>query len=870
MLGFLSHHISKLQGGQSPVNVVVGHNNVYKGTAVGRAIRHLPFRGVTSTAPAVSKRRVDPSLQAVPLQAVTGLHGQTSIKTTLQGHIARTSGKVQPTLEHTSDDPQLTAEEVSAWLHQCNAPALDGVQYEWTKQYAHKGYQCLPVTYTFSVPTSQVTAMLSAHEQTPYITDVATHTAVTSGRMRCSLEEAGPNTYPHSTTAIIQLASSQVGEELGLSLRNLNNPAALPPTMRHALHLAVDAVVHAVAGPPPTEPAEVPSYAARITASPLWRIMKALDAGAITMDPQHRQNCYVVHSETDHLQQLLDRHHRISVSLGNTFVLTLTSTNPPQPPPYCIAISSPSSISAAEERPGDKYEDLLNILVQLQAEHNDPGPILELLAGITPEHEQWRSRINTEPTRPLTFTNLQGDLLTLEVVGSTLTALVVIRRDPLTQQVTRDRLEADVMQCAAMAFCAADGTPLYSCSKGQVSKEMLIQVGSNSDLVNLLAAAHGMGDDLKVRGEVIRVGLPRRYLTRTPAPGQGTQVVWVDQLVNKGLDSQSGREVSSEEAAVANASRTSLGSITSQDGFVFRAMASIAAGCTMAEVLGANATRTMQGKATTAMASARVDPVGPSSYAPQVRRANTHLGPTPTQTVAAPRRGWATHSQQDATRLSLLPPRAEGARPTPHDPPPPGRPTTGPQAPPMGRPLPHRQPASRGPSPSGGRHSRNPSSRGSSGSSVGAFDDLAIEAGYLNMNRAPSDAAVDASAPAAPGGGAPTAASEEAAAAAAAAVVHGAAMAGEAVTLNPMGGHGTAPERTASGRPQGHSPVLTPGTERRTRRQRRSGGGLNLSFRLNNEAYEEQPQEETTMEEEHTELPQDRDMEEPESAQPSA
>ncbi|KAL6744820.1 hypothetical protein V8C86DRAFT_2447168, partial [Haematococcus lacustris] len=864
--------------GQSPVNVVVGHNNVYKGTAVGRAIRHLPFRGVTSTAPAFSKRRVDPSLQAVPLQAVTGLHGQTSIKTTLQGHIARTSGKGQPTLEHTSDDPQLTADEVSAWLHQCHAPALDGVQYEWTKQYAHRGYQCLPVTYTFSVPTSQVTAMLSAHEQTPYITDVATHTAVTSGRLRCSLEEAGLNTYPHSTTAIIQLASSQVGEELGLSLRNLNNAAAILPTMRHAMHLAVDVVVHAVAGPPPTEPAEVPSYAATITASPLWRIMKALDAGAITMDPQHRQNCYVVHSETDHLQQLLDRYHRISISLGNTFVLTLTSTNPPQPPPYCIAISSPSSISAAEERPGDKYEDLLNILVQLQvnhipiyphrhaqdcnvqmldntlrnvnanaatlamichsltrydtdtssppptqrcasiiplysnpraryitnskptnpdqpmmyyihmmpqAEHNDPRPILELLAGVTPEHEQWRSRISTEPTRPLTFTNLQGDLLTLEVVGSTLTALVVTRRNPLTQQVTRDRLEADAMQCAAMA------PPLYSCSKGQVSKEMLIQVGSNSDLVNLLAAAHGLGDDLKVRGEVIRVGLPRRYLTRTPAPGQGTQagtqVVWVNQLANKGLDSQSGREVSSEEAAVANASRTSLGSITSQDGFVFRAMASIAAGCTMAEVLGANATRTMQGKATTAMASAR--------------------------------------------------------------------------APPMGRPLPHRQPASRGPSPSGGRHSRNPSSRGSSGSSVGAFDDLAIEAGYLNMNRAPSDAAVDASAPAAPGGGAPAAASEEAAAAATAAVVHGADMAGEAVTLNPRDGHGTALERTASGRSQGHSPVLTPGTERRTRRQRRSGGGLNLSFRLNNEAYEEQPQEETTMEEEHTELPQDRDME---------
>ncbi|KAL6745520.1 hypothetical protein V8C86DRAFT_3123389 [Haematococcus lacustris] len=819
-------HTHAAGGGQSPVNVVVGHNNVYKGTAVGRAIRHLPFRGVTSTAPAFSKRRVDPSLQAVPLQAVTGLHGQTSIKTTLQGHIARTSGKGQPTLEHTSDDPQLTADEVSAWLHQCHAPALDGVQYEWTKQYAHRGYQCLPVTYTFSVPTSQVTAMLSAHEQTPYITDVATHTAVTSGRLRCSLEEAGLNTYPHSTTAIIQLASSQVGEELGLSLRNLNNAAAILPTMRHAMHLAVDVVVHAMAGPPPTEPAEVPSYAATITASPLWRIMKALDAGAITMDPQHRQNCYVVHSETDHLQQLLDRYHRISISLGNTFVLTLTSTNPPQPPPYCIAISSPSSISAAEERPGDKYEDLLNILVQLQ------------------------------------------------VVGSTLTALVVTRRNPLTQQVTRDRLEADAMQCAAMAFCAADGTPLYSCSKGQVSKEMLIQVGSNSDLVNLLAAAHGLGDDLKVRGEVIRVGLPRRYLTRTPAPGQGTQagtqVVWVNQLANKGLDSQSGREVSSEEAAVANASRTSLGSITSQDGFVFRAMASIAADCTMAEVLGANATRTMQGKATTAMASARVDPVGPSSYAPQIRRANTHLGPTPTQAVAAPRRGWATHSQQDATRTSLLPPRAEGARPTPHDPPPPGRPTTGPQAPPMGRPLPHRQPASRGPSPSGGRHSRNPSSRGSSGSSVGAFDDLAIEAGYLNMNRAPSDAAVDASAPAAPGGGAPAAVSEEAAAAATAAVVHGADMAGEAVTLNPRDGHGTALERTASGRSQGHSPVLTPGTERRTRRQRRSGGGLNLSFRLNNEAYEEQPQEETTMEEEHTELPQDRDMEEPESAQPSA
>ncbi|KAJ9527217.1 hypothetical protein QJQ45_025508, partial [Haematococcus lacustris] len=932
-------------GGQSPVNVVVGHNNVYKGTAVGRAIRHLPFRGVTSTAPAFSKRRVDPSLQAVPLQAVTGLHGQTSIKTTLQGHIARTSGKGQPTLEHTSDDPQLTADEVSAWLHQCHAPALDGVQYEWTKQYAHRGYQCLPVTYTFSVPTSQVTAMLSAHEQTPYITDVATHTAVTSGRLRCSLEEAGLNTYPHSTTAIIQLASSQVGEELGLSLRNLNNAAAILPTMRHAMHLAVDVVVHAVAGPPPTEPAEVPSYAATITASPLWRIMKALDAGAITMDPQHRQNCYVVHSETDHLQQLLDRYHRISISLGNTFVLTLTSTNPPQPPPYCIAISSPSSISAAEERPGDKYEDLLNILVQLQvshipihphrhaqdcnvqmldntlrnvnanaatlamichsltrydtdtssppptqrcasiiplysnpraryitnskptnpdqpmmyyihmmpqAEHNDPRPILELLAGVTPEHEQWRSRISTEPTRPLTFTNLQGDLLTLEVVGSTLTALVVTRRNPLTQQVTRDRLEADAMQCAAMAFCAADGTPLYSCSKGQVSKEMLIQVGSNSDLVNLLAAAHGLGDDLKVRGEVIRVGLPRRYLTRTPAPGQGTQagtqVVWVNQLANKGLDSQSGREVSSEEAAVANASRTSLGSITSQDGFVFRAMASIAAGCTMAEVLGANATRTMQGKATTAMASARVDPVGPSSYAPQIRRANTHLGPTPTQAVAAPRRGWATHSQQDATRTSLLPPRAEGARPTPHDPPPPGRPTTGPQAPPMGRPLPHRQPASRGPSPSGGRHSRNPSSRGSSGSSVGAFDDLAIEAGYLNMNRAPSDAAVDASAPAAPGGGAPAAASEEAAAAATAAVVHGADMAGETM-------YHTLLDTTSHSHNTVHPHYdLFPHCTR-------SGGGLNLSFRLNNEAYEEQPQEETTMEEEHTELPQDRDME---------
>ncbi|KAL6744801.1 hypothetical protein V8C86DRAFT_2447197, partial [Haematococcus lacustris] len=100
------------------------------------------------------------------------------------------------------------------------------------------------------------------------------------------------------------------------------------------------------------------------------------------------------------------------------------------------------------------------------------------------------------------------------------------------------------------------------------------------------------------------------------------------------------------------------------------------------------------------------------------------------------------------------------------------------------------------------------------------------------------------------------------------AVVHGADMAGEAVTLNPRDGHGTALERTASGRSQlpshmvvGTLPCTHTRNERRTRRQRRSGGGLNLSFRLNNEAYEEQPQEETTMEEEHTELPQDRDME---------
>ncbi|KAJ9521991.1 hypothetical protein QJQ45_024896 [Haematococcus lacustris] len=848
-LGLLAHHISRLPGGMSNVSLVVGHSSPFQRQVMGRTIRQLPFRGITSTAPFTSQRRVDPSLAAIPLHAVSGLHGQTALKTTMQGHIVRTTGKGQPTLDHTSDDPELAAEEVSAWLQQCHAPALDGVQFEMTKTYTQKSYQCHPANYTFAVSASNVAAMLAAHEQNPYITDVATHTAVTSGRMRCSLEEVGPGTYPQLTTAYIQLTNLQGGDELGLPHRSLTHPPTLLPSLRHATHLAVGALVLAVAGPPPTEPEGVPRYAETLTTSPLWRVMKALDVGAVTADPQRRQNCYVVHSDTDHLQQLLDRHHRISVRLGNTFALTLTSTNPPQPPPYCIAVSSPSSIAAVDERSTAKYADLLSILVQLQvrasilhqhtqppqhldtirhlnvkachnhachgiatrssspqthtlrnpclhrnphataarhalrttsnqptktlnthhahtmsqAQHSDPGPLLALLVGASAEHEQWKERIRTETTRPLTFTNLQGDLLTLELTGNTLASLVVTRSDPLTQQVTRESLEAAAVQCAALAFCATDGTPLYSCSKGQVSKEMLIQVGSSPDMVNLLAAAHFMGDDLKVGGEVIKVGLPYRYLT-----GKGDQVVWIDKLSNKGLDYQSGRVVSSEEAAAANLSKTSLGSITNQDGFVFRCIASIADGSSMAEIAGANATRTMQAKATTAMASARVDPVGPSSYAPQVRRANTHLGPTPMRTAAAPRRGWAAESCQNATQIRVLPPRAEGARPTPHGPPPSGRPAT--QGPlPPGRPTqqPRPQPASRGPSPisSGGRHSRNPS-RGSSGSSIGAFDELAIEAGYMNMNRAPSDPAVDAPTPAAQGGGASTAMRGEAAAAA--------------------------------------------------------------------------------------------------------
>ncbi|KAL6760272.1 hypothetical protein V8C86DRAFT_3090168 [Haematococcus lacustris] len=693
----------------SNVSLVVGHSSPFQRQVMGRTIRQLPFRGITSTAPFTSQRRVDPSLAAIPLHAVSGLHGQTALKTTMQGHIVRTTGKGQPTLDHTSDDPELAAEEVSAWLQQCHAPALDGVQFEMTKTYTQKSYQCHPANYTFAVSASNVAAMLAAHEQNPYITDIATHTAVTSGRMRCSLEEVGPGTYPQLTTAYIQLTNLQGGDELGLPHRSLTHPPTLLPSLRHATHLAVGALVLAVAGPPPTEPEGVPRYAETLTTSPLWRVMKALDVGAITADPQRRQNCYVVHSDTDHLQQLLDRHHRIS------------------------------------------------------AQHSDPGPLLALLVGASAEHEQWKERIRTETTRPLTFTNLQGDLLTLELTGNTLASLVVTRSDPLTQQVTRESLEAAAVQCAALAFCATDGTPLYSCSKGQVSKEMLIQVGSSPDMVNLLAAAHFMGDDLKVGGEVIKVGLPYRYLT-----GKGDQVVWIDKLSNKGLDYQSGRVVSSEEAAAANLSKTSLGSITNQDGFVFRCIASIADGSSMAEIAGANATRTMQAKATTAMASARVDPVGPSSYAPQVRRANTHLGPTPMRTAAAPRRGWAAESCQNATQIRVLPPRAEGARPTPQGPPPSGRPAT--QGPlPPGRPTqqPRPQPANRGPSPisSGGRHSRNPS-RGSSGSSIGAFDELAIEAGYMNMNRAPSDPAVDAPTPAAQGGGASTAMRGEAAAAA--------------------------------------------------------------------------------------------------------
>ncbi|KAJ9507760.1 hypothetical protein QJQ45_019331, partial [Haematococcus lacustris] len=292
---------------------------------------------------------------------------------------------------------------------------------------------------------------------------------------------------------------------------------------------------------------------------------------------------------------------------------------------------------------------------------------------------------------------------------------------------------------AITACCTPNGLPLSSHGVRE-APILYLTPASKQAMVSALAAAQDLGGVVETQRGQVWIGVPRSL---AGVSGGINLPIWLKEV---GTPVDAADPATRARIASRNTRYTGLQHVPDQAALTFRAIAAVTDGITMQQVVGANAAYELQGRATTYLVEARVVDHSDAKYTPAVLRALTHEGSTqPTPQPAATSRGWGTRAVAVATQLQAAPPRNTTATTAPIPP------TGGAAARAPGRggaggrgrgpnsvPDPSGRGTSRGPSPnlvrgasSGAWAGRGTSSRASSDSSIAAFDELAIEAGFL-------------------------------------------------------------------------------------------------------------------------------------------
>ncbi|KAL6746662.1 hypothetical protein V8C86DRAFT_2936029 [Haematococcus lacustris] len=843
------HRISLLPGGTTRMIAKVGTNMVRLNTAMGRRLNGAASNTPTSSAYVSSRRTADGRIALLGVPALTGYEGEQPVAISLMGQVTATKPDgplcALPHLHHASSLVERIREWVATHTGVTDIRVSEVQKGQFRIGPPGNGYTCNTTHYTIQdLPPTHIHKILQAHERSPIIADVGTDRGVEEGRMLCSLLEDTPNS-PYPVRARVQFRIMGGADSSDMQIPYMGESNRVYGTfIKRLLGSAAAGVTISTLGPPPQTQAELAAQAQSLAALPIKKLLLALSATAVAPITNSAEDAYVIHNSTPHLKELLDQYHSLAFELSNILSLSITSLQQPAFHTTSIAVGKRTGdpITAAEK---------LLVMQELAKAHQRPDCLRPLISANNRVSQDWRTTLGLRPVRNLRFANMQGDLLTPsgDGVGRD---LQLVHRDPLTTQVdTVDLTGERAAAAAATAFAPMEG-----------DTHCLLMTGSKQDMVGALSAAMTLGGVIETRGAQLQLGIHRSLV----GAGQHA-VVWFDEI-----DSPEDPDTPHMPAVtMANHALTGLQHIVDLPIFMLRAAAAAGEDTSMLLVPDANATLSLQTRATTHIVDARVAVETQVAYVPQVVKASTHLGNSRPQARQGPTRGWNRLQGNTSSLQPLPPPPARSATPPARSATPPDRAGAGTAPQGRGGQPPRGGGATRGRS--GGRGRGQPpqphtargsstsawaatggGSRTGSGGSLADFDGLAIEAG---MYMPTQDLAVEPAAGDGRAGGAP--------------MVETAALPAGAPTLA-MGDTTTqADDRVQTlqtvGRSQGHSPVLTPGAERQARRQRRGtlseGRGLHLSFatRIDSATLEEQAQGGSPMEETPIETSPDGIME---------
>ncbi|KAJ9533255.1 hypothetical protein QJQ45_018377, partial [Haematococcus lacustris] len=731
----------------------------------GALLTGTPYRGSTSTAQHSSQRRVDARFADIPATALSGCTEGQLVEAALLGHIVKTvlncPGGQLPNLMY-STSPEATAVRIQLWLEEKNIEGASIVTHCPMRHFSlgQTGYTCHPYQYNVKLPPASISRFLEAYETDPPLTDIATEKGVVQGRMQCTLLEEHPRNSSHTMRVQAHLQLLPGADCLGIWPPEHMQGAHTPQAIRQVMHILGCVLALSDMGAPPGSLEAWRAYAARVPLSSL-RLMQALSVNAVTQERGQQTGAYTAHSTTPALREMLTACHSLVFELEGILTLRLK---------------------------------LCDVLWALHDAHHPPDAVAPLVSAQSAEGQRLRDMLAQGATLPLSFANFAGDMLTMKQHGSSKMLLTTIK-DPLTDQASTSTYIATpcsniqyaqevatlkmahtmdtslrptrthqhhtyatpktLFACAIQvianehplgtvaraitACCTPNGLPLSSHGVRE-APILYLTPASKQAMVSALAAAQDLGGVVETQRGQVWIGVPRSL---AGVSGGINLPIWLKEV---GTPVDAADPATRARTASRNTRYTGLQHVPDQAALTFRAIAAVTDGITMQQVVGANAAYELQGRATTYLVEARVVDHSDAKYTPAVLRALTHEGSTqPTPQPAATSRGWGTRAVAVATQLQAAPPRNTTATTAPIPP------TGGAAARAPGRggaggrgrgpnsvPDPSGRGTSRGPSPnlvrgasSGAWAGRGTSSRTSSDSSIAAFDELAIEAGFL-------------------------------------------------------------------------------------------------------------------------------------------
>ncbi|KAJ9529435.1 hypothetical protein QJQ45_013693 [Haematococcus lacustris] len=573
-----------------------------------------------------------------------------------------------------STSPEATAVRIQLWLEEKNIEGASTVTHCPMRHFnlGQTGYTCHPYQYNVKLPPASISRFLEAYETDPPLTDIATEKGVVQGRMQCTLLEEHPRNSSHTMRVQAHLQLLPGADCLGIWPPEHMQGAHTPQAIRQVMHILGCVLALSDLGAPPGSQEAWRAYAARVPLSSL-RLMQALSVNAVTQERGQQAGAYTAHSTTPALREMLTACHSLVFELEGILTLRLSAANPPPLPPHCIAIGKPTGgpVSPSE---------LCDVLWALHDAHHPPDAVAPL---------------------------------------------VIANEHPL-----------GTVARAITACCMPNGLPLSSHGVRE-APILYLTPASKQAMVSALAAAQDLGGVVETQRGQVWIGVPRSL---AGVSGGINLPIWLKEV---GTPVDAADPATRARTASRNTRYTGLQHVPDQAALTFRAIAAVTDGITMQQVVGANAAHELQGRATTYLVEARVMDHSDAKYTPAVLRALTHEGNTqPTPQPAATNRGWGTRAVAVATQLQAAPPRNTTATTAPIPP------TGGSAARAPGRggaggrgrgpnsvPDPSGRGTSRGPSPNLVRGASPGAWAGigtsSRASSIAAFDELAIEAGFL-------------------------------------------------------------------------------------------------------------------------------------------